>query len=267
MNSFESSSAASPAMDGQVASPPTPIVAPRSSRVWLFTLGAGILAGLGTFLVHEMVGMRAVPAPHMVRIMGQMVNNPTPPAIHLAERKNAALAYGMLGGSLALAVGFAGGLARGSLRSGAVAGIVGLLLGGSVGAAATVLILPVYHRVLERNPELESDMLAQPILAHAGIWAAIGAATGTALAIGLGRPKLIPSTLVGGLVGGAVAATAYEIVGGLLFLVGTSESVSPKWPMRLMVALAGCIFVATLAAFAAVSPTQRKPRATPEVGA
>jgi len=63
-----------------------------------------------------------------------------------------------------------------------------------------------------------------------------------------------------------VGATAYEVVGALVFLRGTAESVSPDWPMRLTVALAGSFFVATIAAFAAVSPSRRKPRATPEVG-
>jgi hypothetical protein len=265
MNSSESSSAASSAIDAPPVSPSTPPVPLRASRIWAFALLASLVAGLGAFLIHEKVGMRIIPTPNMVRIMGQLRNLPTYPAIHRAERKNAAVYFGILGGALAMVVGLAGGLARGSLRSGIVAAIVGLLLGGSVGAAAVVIIAPFYHHELERNPELESDMLAQPILMHAGIWAAIGAATGTALGIGLGRPRLIPSTLLGGLVGGAMAAMAYEIIGGLVFLTGTSEAISPKWPVRLTVALSGSIFVATLAAFAAVSPTRRVSRKTPEL--
>jgi hypothetical protein len=265
MNSSESSSAASSAIDAPPVSPSTPSVPLRASRIWAFTLLASLLAGLGAFLIHEKVGMRAKPTPNMVRVQGTLTNVPTFPAVHHAERKNASVYFGILGGAVAMVVGLAGGLARGSLRSCFVAAIVGLLLGGSMGAAAVVIIAPFYHRDIERNPELESDMLAQPILMHAGIWAAIGAATGTALAIGLGRPRLIPSTLVGGLVGGVMAATAYEILGGLVFLTGTSEAISPKWPMRLSVALSGCILVATLAAFAAVSPTRRAARKTPEL--
>jgi hypothetical protein len=267
MSTIDSTSAAT-GKDAPPSSPSTPVVPPRPFRVWGFTLCAAILAGLGAFLVHEKVGMRTKPTENLVRIMGQLVNNPTAPAVHRAERKNAAVAFGILGGCLALAVGLAGGLAQGSPRSGAIAAIVGLLLGASVGAAAAVVVLPIYHKEVERAPELEADMLVQPILTHSAIWAAIGAVTGTALAIGLGRPRLILSTLVGGLVGGVVAATAYEIFGSLVFLMGTSDAVSPNWLMRLTVALAGSFFVAIFAIFAAVAPVsrQRKPRTMAEVG-
>jgi uncharacterized membrane protein required for colicin V production len=244
-----------------VDAPPESETAPLS--VWAFALSLAILGALAAFLIDERFGMRFIPESNMVTIMGSQQNIPTIPATHRAERKNAMLAYGIFGGVLALALGVAGGLARRSSASALRGGVVGLILGSVAAPVATAVLVPIYHRMLNTTPEEESTNITLPLLVHCGIWAAIGTAAGMALAIGLEDRARILSTILGGLFGGVVGASIYEIVGTLVFLRGTTQSISPEWPMRLIAVLTASLFVAVLGAYGAVSAKPKRPAPKP----
>jgi hypothetical protein len=257
MNPAENSPAAAPQQQSTVSiGESLRLIRPRS--IWILTLSLAILGALGAFLIDEKFGMRFIPEPTIKIIMGSEQNVPTIPATHRAELKNAMLAYAIFGGGLALALGVAGGLAGRSFRTGVLGGGVGLILGMAAAPAATAALVPIYHRMLSSTPEEESTNITLPLLVHAGIWATIGAAAGVALGIGLGDRSRIVSTALGGLFGGAVGASIYEIAVTLIFLRGTTQSISPDWPVRLIAVLTGSFFVATLAAYGALSARPRR---------
>ena len=87
-----------------------------TTRLWMLTLVAGIMAGLTSWIAGEAVVEHFKPETHREERYGVERTLPTAKSLVATEIKNAALAFAILGGALGLALGLAGGLARGSLR-------------------------------------------------------------------------------------------------------------------------------------------------------
>lgn len=196
---------------------------------------AGLLAGLIAFGLgewgHDYFSAEGVPQ----ALSGNTVIRPTLQTIAVADSRNSALTFGVMGGVLGLVLGLAGGLARCSIPGAARGAGIGLFLGTVVGAVLPlVLVIPFHHFQNARN----SDDLLAPIGLHAALWGPLGAAAGLAAAVGLGRPRLAFPCLLGGLLGAILGVIAYDIIGASVApLAGTSEPISITWPTRLLARL------------------------------
>src|SRR4051794_17234972 len=85
-------------------------VAPQTAgRLWAIVLLASTLAGLAAWGAGEWTVTHFIPPENLVKAMGQTINAPKFVDRAAAERKNASLANGILGGALGLALGLAGG--------------------------------------------------------------------------------------------------------------------------------------------------------------
>jgi hypothetical protein len=113
------------------------------------------------------------------------------------------------------------------------------VLGGLIGAGASLAMLPVYFRALDRAQEELSRDLTLPLVVHGVIWAACGLAGGVALGVGMGggRGRVLNAAL-GGLIGAALGAALYEVLGAVAFPAGkTTYPVSLTWDTRLLARL------------------------------
>ena len=147
------------------------------------------------------------------------------------------VAFGVLGGCLAMTLGLAGGLARGSARGGMTGAVAGLVLGGGLGAGSAALLVPIYQKRVAASVEDMNGDLAFPTLIQAGIWAALGVAAGAALGLGAGAGRRLPAVVVGGLVGGALGAVVYEVAASLLAPGSrTYGPIADTWAPRLLAA-------------------------------
>ena len=79
-------------------------------------LGAGLLAGVASWLVGELVLRVFVPPYEAQHVMGQTIMKASFKDQSAADINNAALAFAVLGGLLGAALGMAGGIARGRPR-------------------------------------------------------------------------------------------------------------------------------------------------------
>lgn len=196
---------------------------PTAGRLLAATLIASVLAGvLAAWL--SVVAPVIPPGTHSVQQQGGSVDLPIKEDRDLAESQNAAIQYGILGGSLGLALGLAGLLggtgAGWKLRLlGPVLGLVnGLLL---VGGLSLVLLPLVLARVFP-----EANDLPGAIAMHAGLLAMVGLAAGLAFGIGLGGDRRLGlRAILGGVIGGVVAAIGFDLLGGLL--LPTSDTADP----------------------------------------
>src|SRR5262249_2635286 len=141
-------------------------------------LGAGFVSWLGGEAAHGYFR----PGMVIVEVFGVPRPNVTPATQAVADGKNAAAAFGLLGATLGMALGWVGGRARRSARAGIRAALVGGALGGALGAA-TAGPMPILDLRI-RDPL--SLSLVLPMLLHSGIAAAVGVAGGLALGLGLG---------------------------------------------------------------------------------
>ena len=91
---------------------PAPAAPIHAGRLWAFATAGAIVAGLATYIALEATPTAFIPPPNMVRVMGQLVNQPKLADVNVADRKNAMIAYGVAAGTLGLALGLAGGAAR-----------------------------------------------------------------------------------------------------------------------------------------------------------
>ena len=217
----------------------------RGLRLAALTLGAGLLAGVGSWLIGEATVSVFNPPRTPFEMMGQTLFKARFEDQLAADAKNATLAFAVLGGLLGLSLGVAGGLAWRSTRAGATAGGFGLVLGVLVACGVSLLILPIYYRAVERSPEEMSHDVLLPLLVHGGIWSACGLSGGVAFGIGIGKGRgRLTNAALGGLIGGALGAVLYEIVGVVLFADSkTTNPISLTWHTRLLARL----LVATLA--------------------
>ena len=136
----------------------------KPTRLWICTLGAGLVAGLIAWGVGEATYglfqwndakdvLKAYPAelkklgPNEQR---EFITKKMIEARSRAESRNTAIAFGVLGAVLGLALGRAGGLVTGSSRSGARAGWIGFAVAGALGAVMAFPVVPLYYKYLFR---------------------------------------------------------------------------------------------------------------------
>jgi hypothetical protein len=231
----------------------------RTTGAIALILAVGIVAGLAAWLAGEasLDAIKPARRPHNARGITLEVVHPRDRDI--ADARNAALAFALLGAILGMGLGAAGGLARRSGRSAILAAISGLALGAISTAAISMALLPAYNTYRYSHPDEVSNNLIFPLLLHAAVWSVVGASAGAAFAAGRGERGLWPRAVQGGLVGAVVAAAVYELIGVVAFpAAGTTLFVSTTWPTRLLARLA----VGTLTAVGialAVAPSGGRP--------
>ena len=180
---------------------------------WLAAL-AGVLAGLISFGVGEAI-YKLIPAQLMrVPASGGFVIAPTAATQAVADTRNAALAFGVLGSSLGGCLGIAGGLARRSGFGSIAAGLFGAMLGAALPAGISMAsIIPFANAQIHYS---EYDLFISMAM-HGLIWGLAGAAAGLAFAFGLGRPRLCVGAATAGLVGAVIGAVAFRTDRGRVF--------------------------------------------------
>ena len=158
---------------------------------------AGLVAGLVAFGLGEAVYGLIPTGTEGVNTMGLILQLPTQRTTSLADTRNAALAFGLLGACLGGLFGLAGGLARWSASAMATAGLLGTILGLACGAALSFAVLPLFFRTAPIYPDYD---LIFSMLMHGSIWGAAGAAAGLAFAVGLREWRLVGRSLLAGFV-------------------------------------------------------------------
>ncbi len=180
-------------------------------RVFLFASIAGILAGVASSVVGEVIVDRNkldLTAPVGVRVAPEDLRR-----WHDAELRVAVATFSVMGALMGLAMGAAGTLARGSYVRAAGSSIMGLLLGTIVAVPVSFGLVSSFYK---RYDPHAGDLLF-PMLTHGVIWSASGGVAGLVLGLGLGGRGRWKPTLVGGLVGAAAATVIYEIAGAVVF--------------------------------------------------
>jgi hypothetical protein len=238
----------------------------RPERIWALAVGAGLLAGVMSWVAGEAALTAFKPELEEAHGMGVVLLLPSRKGEIKADTQNAALAFGLLGAILGLGLGITGGLVPEAIRirRGAIAALTGLAVGGALGVGASLALVPVFNQARMANP-LSLD-LTIPMLVHAGIWAAVGAGGGLAFGLGLGGDRRrIARATIGGLVGGALAAVAYEMIGALVFpLADTPRPLSLTWGTRLLARLLVTTLAAAGAAALVTFESSRRLSAHPE---
>jgi hypothetical protein len=231
---------------------------PRRGPVLALALAAGVTAGLLSWLAGEASYDFIRPAKEPVEMMGMTQIQPTSRTMSVADTRNAALAFGALGGLLGLALGAAGGLSSRSLRATGWGGLVGLVVGGAAGAGMAMLVGPLVFKLSSR-PDLPAwlnpEGMILPMLIHGAAWCSIGAAGGLALAVGLGLgPRGLGRAMLGGLLGAALGTVLFEAVGARFFpLAQTTNLIATSSWARLLARVLVTTFAALGAAREAVA--------------
>ncbi len=180
----------------------------------------------------------------------------------IADGRNAAVGYGVLGAATALGLGLVGGRAGGSSRRGAIAGLVGLAAAVAAVALLSLAVVPLHRKYYEPTyPDLKL-----PILIHGAIWCTIGAVGGLAFGAGLGDRRRIAVSLVGGLIGAALATVLFDLIGAAALPFSQADMPIPKTSMGRLLAYLLVAVGTTLGASMAVA--ERRPRVkspSPEV--
>jgi hypothetical protein len=230
----------------QATPPPVPGWHPRAR--WGVAL-AGPLAGLLAFAVGEAIYQRIPPEQVVIPTSGTFVIGPTAATQAVADVRNAALAFGVLGGCLGGCLGIAGGLARRSPAAAAAAGAAGALLAAGLSAGASLPLLPRLISLTAMRPNYEIFI---SLLIHAIPWGLAGAAGGLAFALGLAQRRLVVGALAAGLVGAVLGAVAFDLIGAFAFpFADTGAPVSTTWQSRL---LARLLVTTATAAVVSLSP-------------
>jgi hypothetical protein len=219
---------------------------PPTGRLVAWALGAGLLAGVASWLIGELARDTFRPPLYQHNIMGHVLMKATFADQSAADFRNATFAFAVLGGFMGGVLGIAGGLASRSTPAGTKAAAVGVVLGSLMGAICSLGLLPVYFRALDVAQEQLSRDLVLPLMIHTGIWAACGLAAGIAFGLGLGVGMAqVARSGIGGLIGAALGACIYEITGAMVFADDmTTNPLSLTWSTRLLARL----LVATLSA-------------------
>jgi hypothetical protein len=246
---------------------PNPAAPPKAAGVagagrpapsWLLALAGGLVAGLAASFAaeatHGHFRVVHVNPPNWDK-MGSYDKQDyivaehrtkTPPA----EAKNAAVAYGLLGGLLGVGLGLAGGLARRSVGAGLLAAAVGLVFGVGAGAGMSAVAIPRFYQFL--TPE---NGVVVALLTHLAVFAAVGAAAGLAFGLGAGGRGSAVRGLLGGLVGGALGTVAFEVIFAVgMPLMRLEHPIPPERVPRLLIHLAVALLAAGGAALAVRPP-------------
>ncbi|MGC8638816.1 MAG: hypothetical protein ACP5XB_02925 [Isosphaeraceae bacterium] len=224
-------------------------------RVWVLTLAAGLIAGLASGTIEEVVHARHGRQSTVVNtassspfVAGKEAEEKSK-VLRAAENLETTLIFGSLGAMLGLALGFAGGAARGSAPMTMAAASGGLILGAAVGVAAIKVVLPVYNwQYLADSNDLIMGILCQIALAMV-----LGASGGAAFGAGLEGSKCALRAALGGLLGAAAGALIHGLVVAFAFpLARTSSLISEMWGTRLFALLAVVILASAGAASGAL---------------
>jgi hypothetical protein len=233
----------------------------KRARGWVAL--AGLVAGLVAFGVGEAVYGLIPTGKEEVNTMGRLLIVPTTRTTNLADTRNAAVAFGLLGASLGGILGLAGGLARRSSSAMLTAGTLGAILGLATGAGLSFAVLPLFFRTEPIYPEYD---LTISMIMHGSIWGAMGAAAGLAFAVGLGEWRLLGRSLVAGFVGAVLGAVVFDLIGVVLLPVGdTGQPISSTWPTRLMARLMVTIATAVVVMLLLPAPRPDKPSRQPVI--
>jgi MFS family permease len=169
--------------------------------------------------------------------------------------RNAAVAYGLLGGILSLSLAATASCSLPRFSSGRIlaAGLAGVVLGGLLGAVTSYAVTPLYfHR-------LGTADITLSLLVHLAIWSAIGAAAGVAFGVGRGNRGGLAGSLVGGIAGGALAALLFDVCGAFFPLAHTERPLAEPAETRL--AAAALLSVSVVLVTVTVALQERRPRA------
>jgi hypothetical protein len=102
---------------------------------------AGLIVGLVAFGLGEIFYDWYPPAGVPQMLGGASVTTPTVETVIVADTRNSALSFALLGGCMGLVFGLAGALARGSGRATLAAVLIGLLGGAVLGALLPLILV------------------------------------------------------------------------------------------------------------------------------
>ncbi len=246
-------------------SPPGTVADPgRYGRARWLAILAGLLAGLVAFGIGEAT-YELIPAEKVAQnLMGSIVMVGNRATNTVADARNGAIAFGVLGLCLGGCLGIAGGLARRSGAGAVTGGLIGSLLGLALGAGISLAVLPKF--ISMRYDYFEYDLIIAMVM-HSLIWGLLGAAAGLAFAVGLGESRSAGRSLVAGWVGAVLGALAFELIGAMVFpSANTNYPISETWPTRLMARLLVSVGAALTVALLVPGPLpSEKPKVTSEV--
>jgi hypothetical protein len=222
-------------------------------------LSAAVAAGLISWLGGEAAHGFFKPRLFVVHLRGGGTSlQPSIGSLRAAEFKNAALASGILGAVIALAMSFAGGLVSGAPARGAMIGLGLQALGALASVLATVALLPLLHR----HPVPDPNDLLTPLVVQAGIWMTIGAVAGMSFVIGSRNLRhLAHAVVAGGLAAVLAAVLDHLFIAGLFPDSGRTTMLDITSVHRLIALLTVTILIAAGAARAAMQgmPPHAKP--------
>ena len=230
---------------------------PRFLVLWaiVVALAAGVLAWAGGEATYDFYrpSKEAAAEPYAFKQLNQERD--------IADGRNAAIAYGMLGAAVGLGLGAAAGLSRRSTRGAVSGGLAGLILGGIAPALIAPWVVPLHRKwYWPETPDLKL-----PIMVHGTMWCALGAAAGLAFGIGLGNRRWLPRTVVGGLIGAALATILFHALGAILFPYSRADlPIAETQGVRLLSRLLVAVGVAIGVAWS-VRETRRKPSPVSEL--
>jgi hypothetical protein len=205
-----------------------------ADAIWLI-LVAGLLAGLIAFAVGEQIYGLIPPALVQKNVSGNLVMMPDRTTWIVADVRNGALAFGLLGLCLGGCLGIAGGLTRQRWAAAATAGVLGAVLGTFVGAGLSLALLAWFLDARYTYPDY--DVLVS-LGMHSLIWGLLGAVAGLALALGAGPSRLMGRAVLAGWLGAVSGTAAYELSGAVFFAEAhTDYAISESWPTRLLARL------------------------------
>ncbi len=147
----------------------------------------------------------------------------------IADSKNSAIVFGLLGGCLALTLGSLGAILCGKPKRLRIAGFAGLILGIVMGAIPSLVLVPDYFQRF--NPR---STMALPFLVHLGIWVGIGCAAGLALPLGLGRRADLARGLIGGITGVLAGTLVYQLLNPMLYPLDVDLPIPARAASRLI---------------------------------
>jgi hypothetical protein len=235
----------------------------RLNRARLWVALAGILAGVVAFGIGEMVYGLFPAANEEVNTMGRLLMVPTVKTTIVADTRNGALTFGLLGVCLGGMLGIAGGLARRSASAMCAAGLLGSVLGLAAGTGVSFAVLPVFFRVQPIYPQYEMFL---SMGMHGSIWGLTGAAGGLAFAVGLGKPRVYGRAVAAGFVGAVLGAVVFDLIGAVLLPFGTTgDPISSTWPTRLMARLLVTLATAAVVILLLPEPRLDKPLRSPAI--